>query len=115
MVGAFAKDPQRKREGEPVCKEAIGPAPDWFDEEEIYAWDFLVAGAVAGVLTRMDSAYLALCARSLAVTWKGEVNVTEMNKAGVMLGKLGMTPSERSRVVVPKKPGEDEYGGFTPA
>ena len=70
---------------------------------------------MAGVLTRMDAAYLILCARGLSAVWKAKVNVTDMNKVGVMLGKMGMTPSERSKVVVPKKKEENPFSSYKKA
>ena len=68
---------------------------------------FLIGSAVPGVLTTMDSAYLLLCARCLSEVWAGEVNITNSHRVGLMLGKLGMTPSDRSQVVVPKGPDGD--------
>jgi hypothetical protein len=71
---------------------------------------------VDGVLTRMDAAYLILCARCLSAVWKSKViNVTDMSKVGVMLGKMGMTPSERSGVVVPKKKEENPFASYKKA
>ena len=105
LVGAFDKNPQRKRDSEPVCTEDAEIPHEGISDKEQAAWDFLIGSAVPGVLTKMDSAYLLLCARCLADVWDGEVNVTESHKVGMMLGKLGMTPSDRSQVVVPKDPG----------
>ena len=104
LVGAFKKDPQRKRESEPVCDEPPVIPDDTLTEDGRRAWDFLVETAVPGVLTGMDSAYLALCANALGKVWADkDCTITDMKNAGLMLGKLGMTPSDRSNVVVPKK------------
>ena len=103
LVGAFKKNPQRSRGNEPVSNEDVLLPPFPLDDDAMEAWEFLVAHSAPGVLTGMDSAFLAITARCLGAVWKGDVNVTDSAKVGAMLGKLGMTPSERSRVVVPKK------------
>ena len=112
LVGAFKKNPNRKRLSEPQCKEPIGKAPDWFSDDEVFAWDFLVDNAVAGVLTAMDRAYFVLVTRALASVWKDKVCISNMHKVGTMLGKMGMTPTERSGVVMPQKPEAGEYDNF---
>ena len=108
LVGAFKKNPNRARDTEPVCNAPV-IIPPQLSENGKKAWDFIVGNAVPGVLTAMDSAYLGLCAESLAHCWWGEkVTITDRRTVGAMLGKMGMTPSERSGVVVPKK--EDSTG-----
>ena len=115
IVGAFKKDPQRKRDAEPQCNEPARMPHDRIDEPVKEAWDFLVSTAVPGVLTAMDSASLLLCARCLSEVWDGEVNITDSQKVNVMLGKLGMTPSERSKVIVPKKKEDNPYTAYKKA
>ena len=111
LIGAFDKDPQRERKDEPVCTESIGPVPDRLTGTEIEAWNYLVGSVekVPGVLTRMDRAYLQLCAKGLAAVWDYDdekpISQHMLKSTGDMLSKLGMTPVDRSRVVVPKDPG----------
>ena len=112
IVGAFKAHPERVRDAEPQCDEAVGGAPEWLTKSQRKAWDYLAnsASMCPGVLTKMDRAYLELCARALAGVW--DYDETENNGramtgnglsvVGKMLGKLGMTPSERSGVVVPR-------------
>jgi hypothetical protein len=104
LAGSFEKDPQRERPDEPVCEEPP-QLHDELSENGRKAWDFLVKTAADGVLTRMDSAYLALVAEALGDVWYGEDKPTvDMRyKAGNMLGRLGFTPSDRSKIVVPRK------------
>ena len=110
LVGAFKKNPQRKREHEPQCDEAAILPPYPLDEHDQICWDFLIETAVPGVLTKMDSAYLALCAHELAKCWfTGKGN---SQKAGAMLVRLGMTPTERSRVIVAKKEKASRVSGL---
>lgn len=122
LVGAFKHDPSRRRDNEPVSDGEVGSAPDRLSDKQVEAWDYLVASCAAGVLTQMDRAYLELTAIMLARVWMWngwcgqDSAVREDNETifapdlgtlikdtGAMLGKLGMNPSERSRVVVAKK------------
>ena len=112
LVGAFKHNPDRTRDAEPQCDEDALLPHERITDAEREAWDFLVATAVPGVLTAMDSASLLLCARCLSAVWDGEVNITDSLKVNTMLGKLGMTPSERSRVVVPRKGKTSRVGGL---
>ena len=115
LVGAFKKDPQRRRDAEPQCTEAVMLPPVLSDNGK-KAWEFLTACAVPGVLTKMDSAYLSLCAECLADIWWGDKpSINNRRQVGAMLGKLGMTPSERSNITVPKEKEKDPYGRYTKA
>ena len=104
LAGAFEKDPQRDRPDEPQCDEPPQLHAE-LSENGRKAWDFLVATAVDGVLTRMDSSYLTLVSEALGEIWYGseKPTVDALYKAGNMLGRLGMTPSDRSKIVVPRK------------
>ena len=103
LVGAFKKNPQRTREGEPVSDESALPHPE-MSENGRKAFAFLMETAVPGVLQKMDSAYLALTCELLGDIWHGgNRNTADYKKAADMLAKLGMTPTERSKVVVAKK------------
>ena len=125
LVGAFKKDPQRKRDSEPVCNEPIGPAPARLTDIQREAWDYLVDSArdVPGLFTRLDRAFLQMCSMALAAIWeydpeargKKQLSVNALNTVGSMLGKLGMTPSERSNVIVPKQKEANPFSEFTKA
>lgn len=131
LVGAFKKNPQRARESEPVCGEEVGEAPDRLSKTQQEAWDYIVHSCVPGVLTKMDRVYLELCSIALAYVWgwnaarQGResefeakdiaLNSVSLKDVGAMLGKLGMTPSERSKVVVPKKEKANPFAAYRKA
>jgi len=115
LVGAFKKNPQRARDSEPVCDQLPVIPDKTLTEDGRRAWDFLIETAVPGVLTGMDSAYLTLAANALGRIWAHpESSISDMKQVGMMLGKLGMTPSDRSNVVVPRKK-ESEFAKFKKA
>ena len=123
LVGAFKSHPERKRESEPVCEYDVGPAPDWLTKSQKKAWEYLADSAVPGVLTRMDRAYLELCAISLAGVWDydpakyngRELTFNALSAVGKMLGKLGMTPSDRSNVVVARPDKKSKFADYQKA
>jgi len=115
LVGAFDKNPQRTRNSEPMCDEEVIQPPVELDEDALVAWNFLVECSVPGILTRLDSTYLALVAKAVAKAWQPDAKIDEMYKAGNMLGKLGMTPSDRSKVVVPRKKEVNPYAAYQKA
>ena len=119
LVGAFKKDPQRKRPNEPDCREPVGKAPSRLLPQQKKAWKFLVdsTGDVPGVLTKLDRAFLELCAIGLAGIWDsnvegGTVPQSALKAVGAMLAKLGMTPTDRSSVVVPRRNEKGAYDDF---
>lgn len=105
LNGAFRKNPARgrEREGEAEPKAGIGPAPSWFGKKQVEAWDDLVRIAPIGVLGDSDRVYLELTAELLALKRRLGVlamDRAKLNKLEAMLGKLGLNPSDRSRVKV---------------
>ena len=83
--------------------------PHPLNKNEQTCWDFLIETAVPGVLTKMDSAYVALCAQALAKAW---YEGGDGQKAANMLVRMGMTPTERSRVIVAKKEKASRVSGL---
>lgn len=116
LVGAFKKDPQRRRHHEPQCDEDVMHPPVELSENELRVWDFLCECTVPGVLTKLDSSCLAVTCKALAHVWWGEnVKVSEMKTAVDLLGKMGMTPADRSKVVVPKQEKANPFSAFKKA
>ena len=115
LVGAFEKNPQRSRDAEPQCDEPVKKPPG-LSKNAVKAWEFLCECAVPGVLTKMDSSYLALASEALGNVWANkDATIADMHKVGMMLGKMGMTPSDRSNVVVAKKKQDNPFDEFTKA
>jgi hypothetical protein len=59
----------------------------------------------------MDRAMLEICVRGLAFVWEGRADIQDLVRVGNLLGKLGFTPSDRSRIVVPKDDGPKKPRG----
>ncbi|HEY2396426.1 MAG TPA: hypothetical protein VGH81_10680 [Rudaea sp.] len=109
LSGAFRKNPQRRRgrDGEPVPKAGIGPAPAHLSADESAAWDDIVSDSSPGVLGDSDRAYLEITAGLLALERRvgfENMDCSKLRLLSTMLGKLGLNPSDRSHVKVGGKP-----------
>ena len=105
LSGAYRKNPQRgrARANEPAPKAGIGPAPGHLSEVESQCWDELVNIAPNGVMYDSDRVHLELTAKLLAYVRAQGIEGTSpqlLNRLSVCLGKLGLTPADRSSIVV---------------
>ena len=102
--GSFKTHKNRRRDNEPVVKEPIGQAPARLNSTEVECWKEIVANAPPGVLTRADRNAVELCAKMMALSWTDfeGMSVAMIGKLMSALGSLGMNPSDRSRLTVPK-------------
>ena len=109
ITGAFKKDPQRRRHGEPATKGPIGPAPETPGKTFVQAWDDIVGDAPVGVLTSADRIYVEIVARLLVEMREDFAGMMTSRLAllTTMLGKMGMNPSDRARLTVPAQPEPD--------
>lgn len=112
--GAFDHDPQRRaeREGEPQPAGPLGDAPEAFTELQREAWHEIAREAAPGVLKNADRILLEMACRLIARMRGelGEFDQPQPLKAAeyalllTILGRMGMTPSDRARLKVPEKP-----------
>ena len=112
LKGAFAHDPQRSRDAEPVPTASIGDPPDGFDVVKVKAWAEVVSIAPPGVLYNSDRLALEMLV-CLLVEFRSNPNGFHQAKLGrleSLCGKFGMTPSDRSKIIV--KPAQPEKKGF---
>ena len=111
--GAFKKDPQRRRAGEPKPNTELGAPPKRWKGNDRKAWLEIVAQCTAGVLTGMDLAALEVVAGAFGWLWdNAEASVTDRKAVLMMLGKFGMTPSDRAGLAVPPKPKRGDFDEF---
>jgi hypothetical protein len=108
MKGTEQAHPERMRAraGEPEPVGGIGPCREQLGPEIAEAWDYIVGCAAPGVLTSMDRIAVQLAAALLARFWLAPIAVDPKDVARLhaLLGSMGMTPADRSKVVVPKAP-----------
>lgn len=105
--GAYVKNPQRRRLNEPQAG-GIGHAPDHLTEQERRAWDEIVSDCAAGVFQSSDRPVVEALAVELCA-WRADRAKFGTKRLALMvnlLGRCGMTPSDRSKVIVAR--GENE-------
>ncbi|MFJ2989964.1 hypothetical protein ACIPF8_19025 [Collimonas sp. NPDC087041] len=106
MRGAFDKNPKRGRErdGEPEPNGEIGDPPDGMSDGAKKCWFEIVGLLAPGVLCRSDRLSLEMAAELLAQMrdMKWMVPAAVLTRYETLIGKFGMTPSDRSKVSVPK-------------
>lgn len=103
LKGSFKKNPKRlkARENEPVNKNPIGKPPAWLTALEKKAWRILVKDSIHGVLGEADRTWLELACELYAKKIEGTLKSIERSQLMTLLGRMGLNPSDRSRVSVP--------------
>ena len=109
MRGTDKKNPARMNNNEPVATKGIGPAIRSgsgcnLTQVEQDIWDEVVAISYAGVLGEADRVSLEMMCRLIN---EMRTNFTGMTAAKItqlsqLLGRFGMTPSDRTKITVPK-------------
>lgn len=108
IKGSFKKNPNRKRDGEPVPTGGIGAFSEGSkDRQQI--WDEIVGQCAPGVLANADR--LAL---EIAVEYVRQFRVDPVKFSAArihvliaLLGRFGMTPADRAKMHLPEAPKGD--------
>lgn len=117
LLGSFKKNPARAlaRSQEPMPSKTPIAAPRFLTEQEREAWEFIVARAPSDVLHFRDEVLLTLAARlfaSILSRPQEQVESAELARMESMLSRLGMSPSDASRVCVPHGDQPNEFDEF---
>ena len=111
LHGTANRNKHRDNQNAPTPSRGIGPAPSHFTELQRDTWDYLVSVMFAGVLGNSDRPQMELLT---ILFWRFRhgsyeddavipaLAVGEMTLMNQIMGKYGMTPSDRQKIVVPK-------------
>lgn len=104
----------RDREDEPVPSAGIGPAPKHLSAQARKAWCQVVETVAPGVLGNSDRLSLEILSNLIAEyrKWKEEFPASRLTQLISLCGRFGLTPSDRSKISVPKGHGKNPFGGF---
>jgi hypothetical protein len=108
LKGADKKDPQRYRAEIPKSSRPLGSAPDHLgkqvEPDPAACWFELETYCIPGVLTGADRIAMEMLATLLAEYRADPAKFpsTKLNQLSVMLGRFGMTPSDRTKLGVEK-------------
>lgn len=101
LSGAFKHDPQRRRGNEPCPTGEIGDPPKSLKRKVLKdIWFEMIAIAPPGVLKNSDRVHLEIICHLLGDLRKSPADfpVTKLTRLEAMIGKLGLNPSDRSKV-----------------
>ena len=104
--GAFKKNPQRARV-DPANSGKLRPPPkgDHFNEIHRLIWKELVKAAPKDVITESDRFALEICCLLMAEFRADAISfpAAKLVRLETLLGKFGMTPSDRAKVAGAKE------------
>lgn len=112
--GAFKKDPQRRRDGEPEVTDPIGAPPESLTALEVKAWHELVTAAPTGVLTSADRIPMEMAAVLLAEfrVDRAEFTAAKYARLQSLTAAFGMTPADRSKLSIEKPKDSNPFAAF---
>lgn len=104
IQGTDKRNKSRINKDEPTPERGIGQSHESLSEFEKAIWDEVVGISYAGVLGEADRIALEMMCRLIA---EMRLNFEEMTAAKItqlsqLIGRFGMTPSDRTKIVVPK-------------
>jgi hypothetical protein len=116
LKGAFKKDPQRRRsrENEPKPSGVLGDPPEEFRPEEKSIWLELASIAPPKVLTNTDRWIVEMAVKIMSrlrkegIGGRYGVQVGELAQLKACLSAMGMTPVDRSKVIVTNDPNDQK-------
>lgn len=114
LRGAFKEHPKREkeREGEPEVREPLGDPPDTFDESLTARW--VEVSTWCPWLTIADRPAVEATCRLWTKMRNNDMKGGDWATLLGYLCRLGMVPTERSKVKVPgKKPKANPFGELT--
>lgn len=104
LSGGYKKHPERlrAREGEPEDDRPLGDCPEHLTPSQRQCWHEIATHAIPGVLGKSDGLAVEIAAGLFAKLRTGGIRGFELSQLNRLLGKLGMTPSDRASINIPQ-------------
>ncbi len=116
LHGTASDHPGRQNQNQPEPTRGIGPADNGrhvngLNHNEQLIWDEIVGISYAGVLGEADRIALEMMCRLINEmrTNFADMTAAKITQLSGLLGRFGMTPSDRTKIVVPKN---EKKNGF---
>ena len=105
LHGTAHRNKQRNNDSAPIKTRGIGEPPDYLSEDQKKIWDEVVSNMYAGVLGEGDKMAFEMLVRLIHEmrTNFSEMPGAKLSQLNSLLSKFGMTPSDRTKIVVPKE------------
>ena len=112
LNGAFRKDPQRRRVDPPTAG-PLGDPPPCLPEACHAMWYELSEIAPLGVLRASDRWLVETAVRLMwAQRYDEKFSVSKLTQLNWCMSRMGMTPSDRSKVHAPKEKAASPFSKF---
>ena len=114
IQGTDQHNKERLNPDEPVPVRGIGPAHKILSEYEREIWDEIVGISYKGVLGEADRLPLEMMCRLTAEMRLdySEFSAAKMTQLSQLCGRFGMTPSDRTKIVIPKSKNANAFEGM---
>ena len=121
LNGTANRNKHRDNQNQPKVVRGIGPAPDHFTEMQSDIWDYLVSVMFAGVLAESDRPTMEMMAVLFYRFRHGDyaeqsicpaLSGVELSRLDSLMGRYGMTPSDRTKIVIPKQENQNPFEEF---
>ena len=114
VQGTDQKNKDRLNPDEPSPTRGIGPAHKTLSGYEQEIWDEIVGISYRGVLGEADRIALEMMCRLVAEMRLDFVEMTaaKITQLSQLIGRFGMTPSDRTKIVVPKEQNKNPFDGM---
>jgi hypothetical protein len=111
---AFKAHPERRPGPEPEHEGPLGAVPPHFTPSEAAAWMQICEDSAPGVLTQSERILVEILAKLLADIRDNpeEATTAKYTRIESLIGKIGCTPADRNRVVVPKAKDASDFDGM---
>ena len=117
LRGAYRRNPKRlvERAGEPVSDAPIGEPPEHLTGEARAAWGEISGLAPLGTFCPADRVAVEICAVLLAQFRESpnDFPAAKLTRLESLLGRFGLTPSDRSRISVAKPEPRNKYAALS--
>lgn len=114
LQGTDQRNKTRMNPNEPVPVRGIGPGHNSLNEYELEIWDEVVGISYRGVLGEADRIALEMMCRLIAEMRLdfAEMTAAKITQLSQLLGRFGMTPSDRTKIVIPKEQNANPFEGM---
>lgn len=114
IEGTDKRNKTRMNPDEPTPSRGIGPSHDSLNEYEQEIWDEVVGISYRGVLGEADRIALEMMCRLIAEMRLdfAEMTAAKITQLSQLLGRFGMTPSDRTKIVIPKEQNTNPFDGM---
>jgi len=114
LHGTANRNKHRDNQEQPEVTRGIGPPSNRLTAEQKEIWDEIVGQMYAGVLAEGDRLALELLCRLVLEMRNNfeEMNASKITQLVGLLSRFGMTPSDRTKIIVPKKEESNPFAKF---